>query len=119
MPLFEQLLEYFVEVEKQKFIEVDGQRYDNIFIKVLVVANMMFLPKFTGRGGGCAKTTHFCMFRSCINKFRHEGEPGGCDGCRSAGTTMRMDFNPAFTTTILHLKRGHDNNNAMRIWNRY
>jgi len=86
MPLFEQLVEYFVEVEKQKWIEVDGQRYDNIFIKVLVVADMMFLQKFTGRGGGCAKTTHFCMFCSCINKFRHEGEPGGCDACRRAGT---------------------------------
>ncbi len=81
MPLFEQLVEYFVEVDKQKFIMVGGQRYNNIFIKVLVVADMMFLQKFTGRGGGCTKTTHFCMFCSCINKFRQEGEPGGCDGC--------------------------------------
>jgi hypothetical protein len=100
MPLFEQLVEYFVEVEKQQFIVVDGQRYDNIFIKVLVVADMMFLQKFTGRGGGCAKTTHFCMFCSCINKFRHEGEPGGCDRCRSAG--MVYDDNG------LQLCRHHD-----------
>jgi hypothetical protein len=46
---------------------------------------MMFLQKYTERGGGCAKTTHFCMFCSCINKFWHEGEPGGCDGCRREG----------------------------------
>jgi hypothetical protein len=61
MPLFEQLVEFFVEVEKQQFIEVDGERYENIFIKFLVVADMMFLQKYTERGGGCAKTTHFCI----------------------------------------------------------
>ena len=84
MPYFEQLLELFVEVEQQKYIIVDNKRYENVFIKVLVVADMMFLHKFTDRGGCCATTTHFCMFCSCMSKFRHEGEPGGCDECRRA-----------------------------------
>ena len=82
MPQFQQLVDLFVEVEQQKFIIVDNKRYDNVFIKVLVVADMMFLHKFTGRGGGCATSIHFCMMCSCISKFRNEGEPGGCDGCR-------------------------------------
>ena len=82
MPLFEQLVELFVEIEQAQYITVDGTRYDNVFIKVLVVADMMFLHKFTQRGGCCASTTHFCMFCSCMSKFRHEGEPGGCDACR-------------------------------------
>jgi len=82
MPLFEQLVDAFVEIEKQQFCVVDGKQYE-VFIKVLVVADMMFLQKFTGHGGGCASTTHFCMFCSCISKFRHEGEPGGCEDCRS------------------------------------
>ena len=85
MPLFEQLVELFVEIEHQKYVIVDGIRYDNIFIKVLIVADMMFLHKFTERGGCCASTTHFCMFCSCMSKFRNEGEPGGCDACRGDG----------------------------------
>ena len=85
MPLFEQLVELFVEIEHQKYVIVDGIRYDNVFIKVLIVADMMFLHKFTERGGCCASTTHFCMFCSCMSKFRNEGEPGGCDACRRDG----------------------------------
>jgi hypothetical protein len=84
MPLFEQLVDAFVEIEKQQFCVVDGKEYE-VFIKVLVVADMMFLQKYTGHGGGCASTTHFCMFCSCISKFRHEGEPGGCEDCRGKG----------------------------------
>jgi hypothetical protein len=82
MPLFEQLVELLVEIEQKEYIVVDGIRYENVFIKVLVVADMMFLHKFTERGGRCASTTRFCMFCSCMSKFRHESEPGGCDGCR-------------------------------------
>ncbi len=74
MTLFEQLVDTFVEIEKQQFCVVDGKEYE-IFIKVLVVADIMFLQKFTGHVGGCASTTHFCMFCSCISKFRHEGQP--------------------------------------------
>ena len=85
MPLFEQLVELFVEIEHQKYVIVDGIRYDNVYIKVLIVADMMFLHKFTERGGCCASTTHFCMFCSCMSKFRNEGEPGGCDACRRDG----------------------------------
>ena len=81
MPLFEQLVDYFVEIEKQQFCVVDGKEYE-VFIKVLVVADLMFLQKFTGHGGGCASTTYFCMFCSCMSKFRHEGQPGGCEDCR-------------------------------------
>jgi hypothetical protein len=46
MPLFEELVDLFVEIEQQKYIVVDGTRYDNVFIKVLIVADMMFLHKF-------------------------------------------------------------------------
>ena len=81
MPLFEELVDAFVAIEKQQYCVVDGKEYE-VFIKVLVVADMMFLQKFTGHGGGCASTTHFCMFCSCISKFRHEGQPGGCEDCR-------------------------------------
>jgi hypothetical protein len=90
MPLFEQLVELFVEIEHQKYVIVDGIRYDNVFIKVLIVADMMFLHKFTERGGCCASTTHFCMFCSCMSKFRNEGEPGGCDACRRDGIVYDM-----------------------------
>ena len=83
MPLFEELVDYFVEIEQQQFCVVDGKEYE-VFIKVfLVLADMMFLQKFTGHGGGCASTTHFCMFCSCMSKFRHEGQPGGCEDCRN------------------------------------
>ena len=82
MPLFEQLVDYFVEIENQQFCVVDGKEYE-VFIKVLVVADMMYLQKFTGHGGGCATTTYFCMFCSCMSKFRHEGQPGGCEDCRN------------------------------------
>ena len=85
IPLFEELFEIFVEVEKQKFCVVDGKKYD-VFIDVKVVADMMFLHKFTERGGCCATTTFFCMFCSCMSKFRHEGQPGGCDACKLEGT---------------------------------
>ncbi len=44
---------------------------------------MMFLQKFTGHGGGCATTTFFYMFCSCMSEFRHEGQPGGCEDCRN------------------------------------
>jgi hypothetical protein len=82
MPLFEELVDFFVEIEMQQFCVVDGKEYE-VFIKVMVVADMMFLQKFTGHGGGCATTTFFCMFCSCMSKFRHEGQPGGCEDCRN------------------------------------
>jgi hypothetical protein len=62
----------------QQFCVVDGKEYE-VFIKVMVVADMMFLQKFTGHGGGCGTTTFLCMFCSCMSKFRHEGQPGGCE----------------------------------------
>ena len=98
MPLFEQLVELFVEIEHQKYVIVDGIRYDNIFIKVLIVADMMFLHKFTERGGCCASTTHFCMFCSCMSKFRNEGEPGGCDACRGDGIVRGFELNSSVAT---------------------
>ncbi len=64
MPLFEQLVDYFVEIENQQFCVVDGKEYE-IFIKVLVVADMMYLQKFTGHGDGCwlpwRGTTHIVL----------------------------------------------------------
>jgi hypothetical protein len=86
MPMFEELVELFIEIEKNQFIIVDGTRYDDVNIKILVVADMSFLHKFTGQGGGSASTTHFCMFCSCMSKFRNQGEPGGCERCRLAGS---------------------------------
>jgi len=85
MPLFEELVEIFVEVEKQKYCVVDGKQFE-VHIDVKIVADMMFLHKFTERGGCCASTTFFCMFCSCMSKFRHEGQPGGCDACKLEGT---------------------------------
>jgi hypothetical protein len=77
MPLFEQLGDdYFVEIENQHFCVVDGKECEVFVAKVLVVADLMFLQKFTRHGGCCATTTHFCMFCSCMSKFRHEGQPG-------------------------------------------
>ncbi len=48
MPLFDKLVELFVEIEEQKYIVVDGTRYENVLIKVLIVADMMFLHKIHG-----------------------------------------------------------------------
>jgi hypothetical protein len=53
--------------------------------KVLVVADLMFLQKFTRHGGCCDTTINFCMFCSCMSKFRHEGQSGGCEECRNRG----------------------------------
>jgi hypothetical protein len=108
MPLFEQLVELFVEIEHQKYVVVDGTRYDNVFIKVLIVADMMFLHKFTERGGCCAPTTHFCMFCSSMSKFRNEGEPGGCDACRRDGIV--------YDTNGLQRR---DNDNVNWSWRNY
>ncbi len=58
MLLFEELVDYFVGIEKQQFCVVGGKEYE-VFIKVLVVADMMFLQTFTGHGGGCASNTYF------------------------------------------------------------
>jgi hypothetical protein len=91
MPLFEQLVDYFVEIENQGFCVVDGKEYE-VFVKVLVVADMMFLHKFTRHGGCCATTTHFCMFCSCMSKFRHEGQPGGCEDCRNITKGVRRKW---------------------------
>ncbi len=61
MPLFEELVDFFVEIEMQQCCVVDGKEYE-VFIKVKVEADMMFLQKFTGHGGGCATTTFFACF---------------------------------------------------------
>jgi hypothetical protein len=117
MPLFEELVELFVEIEQQQCIVVDGTRYENVFIKVLIVADMMFLHKFTGRGGCCASTTNFCMFCSCRSKFRHQGEPGGCDSCRRDGKVY--DTNGVFAMTWLLPKKRLGNYNDRCSWRDY
>ncbi len=61
MPLFKELVDLFVDIEMQHFCVADGKEYE-VFIKVMVVADMMFLQKFTGHGGGCATTTFFACF---------------------------------------------------------
>jgi hypothetical protein len=35
MPVFEELVELFIEIEKNQFIIVDGNRYDNVIMFLL------------------------------------------------------------------------------------
>ena len=81
MPYFEQLVAAFVDIEKKGFCTVDGADYP-IFIRCLVVADMAFLHKYLGRGGGSAKTICFCFLCSSKCHYRHKGYPGGCWKCR-------------------------------------
>ncbi len=53
-----------------------------VFIDVIVVADMSYLHKYLKRGGGSHSCTHFCFLCSLTSKYRQEGYPGGCLKCR-------------------------------------
>jgi hypothetical protein len=86
------------------------------------------------------------MFCSCMSKFRHEGQPGGCDACRRSGTVydengihiclyhdvITLERTAAKTTTEMQCRfkmeyrlftivrynyRDYNNNTDMRTWN--
>ncbi len=47
-----------------------------------MVADMAFLHKYLGRGGGSANTMCFCFLCSSKCHYHHKGYPGGCWKCR-------------------------------------
>ena len=81
MPYFEELVAAFVEIEKRGYCVVDGVEYP-IHIRCVVVADMAFLHKYLGRGGGSSKTICFCFLCSSKCHYRNRGYPGGCLKCR-------------------------------------
>jgi hypothetical protein len=84
MPYFEEMVAAFVDIEKKGYCTVEGVNYP-IFIRCIVVADMSFLHKYLGRGGGSAKTICFCFMCSSKCHYRHKGYPGGCWKCRRLG----------------------------------
>ena len=81
MPYFDELVNAFMQIEKDGFCTVDGEEYP-IHIRCVVVADMSFLHKYLGRGGSSGTTTCFCFMCSSKCHFRHKGYPGGCLKCR-------------------------------------
>jgi hypothetical protein len=83
MKYFDRMVACFREIESRGFCEVDNVRHE-VFIDVLVVADMAYLHKYLRRGGGSHSCTHFCFLCSVSSKYRAEGYPGGCLKCRAA-----------------------------------
>ena len=81
---FNALVAAFRQIEAQGYCMVNGVRH-TVYIDVSVVADMAFLHKYLGRGGGSHACTQFCFLCSVSRKFRQEGYPGGCLKCRSKG----------------------------------
>jgi hypothetical protein len=52
-------------VEAQGYCVVDGVRH-TVYIDVSVVADMAFLHKYLGRGGGSHACTHFVLYVVCL-----------------------------------------------------
>ncbi len=71
----------FSRNSRKRYCVVDGERYE-IFIDVIVVADMSYLHKYLRRGGGSHSCTHFCFLCSVSSKYRQEGYAGGCLKCR-------------------------------------
>ena len=90
MPFFHEFLRAFMDIAKRGYCVVDSTQH-KVNICPFLVADMAFEHKFLQRGGGSAKTTHFCMFCSCCCHFRHKGYPGGCRLCRRRGTVYDED----------------------------
>jgi hypothetical protein len=82
MKYFDRMVACFREIEAQGFCVVDNVRHE-VFIDVLVVADMAYLHKYLRRGGGSHSCTHFCFLCSVSSKYRAEGYPGGCMRCRA------------------------------------
>jgi hypothetical protein len=84
MPYFKAMVAAFDAIEEQGYCVVDGISH-TVYICVVVGADMAFLHKYTGRGGGSHASTHFCFLCSIPRKSRAEGYPGGCLKCRKLG----------------------------------
>ena len=82
MKYFDRMIACFREIEARGFCVVDDVQHE-VFIDVLVVADMAYLHKYLQRGGGSHSCTHFCFLCSVSSKYRAEGYPGGCMKCRA------------------------------------
>ena len=82
MQYFDRMVACFKDIEERGYCVVDNVRHE-VFIDVIVVADMSYLHKYLKRGGGSHTCTHFCFLCSLTSKYRQEGYPGGCLKCRS------------------------------------
>ena len=85
MQYFDRMVSCFKDIEERGYCVVNNMRHE-VFIDVIVVADMSYLHKYLKRGGGSHSCTHFCFLCSLTSKYRQEGYPGGCLKCR------RKDF---------------------------
>jgi hypothetical protein len=97
MTYFDCMVECFRDIEKRGYCVVDNVRHE-VYIEVIVVADMSYLHKFLRRGGGSHSCTNFCFLCSISSKFRHEGYPGGCLNCRF----KNIVYNPTTGTQQCH-----------------
>jgi hypothetical protein len=81
MKYFDRMVECFREIQDRGYCVVDNVQHE-VFIDVIVVADMSYLHKYLRRGGGSHSCTHFCFLCSINSKYRQEGYPGGCLQCR-------------------------------------
>ena len=81
MQYFDRMVACFKDIEKRGYCVVHNVRHE-VFIDVIVVADMSYLHKYLKRGGGSHSCTHFCFLCSLTSKYRQEGYPGGCLKCR-------------------------------------
>jgi hypothetical protein len=84
MPFFHCLVSEFLRIEEQQYCVVNEKRYA-VFLKITVIADLAFLHKYMGRGGGSHASTCFCMLCGALRNFKHQGFPGGCRHCRGLG----------------------------------
>jgi hypothetical protein len=84
MSYFNAMVAAFRKIESQGYCVVGGEAH-TVYIDVSVVADMAFLHKYMGRGGGSHACTNFCWLCSVNRKYRQEGYPGGCHKCRNKG----------------------------------
>jgi hypothetical protein len=77
MKYFDRMVNCFRDIEARGFCVVNNVQHE-VFIDVLVVADMSYLHKYLRRGGGSHSCTHFCFLCSISSKYRAEGYPGGC-----------------------------------------
>ena len=84
MQYFDRMVACFKDIEARGYCVVNNVRHE-VFIDVIVVADMSYLHKYLRRGGGSHCCTHFCFLCSISSKYRQEGYPGGCRKCRGKG----------------------------------
>ena len=90
MKYFDAMVASFREIESRGYCIVEGQRHI-VFIDVIVVADMAYLHKYLGRGGGSHACTNFCFLCSVNKKYRADGYPGGCRSCRKQSIAYDKD----------------------------